>query len=133
MGATWYAIYATATGELVSIGTVVADPLPAGMAAKALAGDPAGKQWNSTTLVFDAVSPLPPSWTNYQFIKLLTMAERIAVREFAKTDAIAADFMDLLDKSGEVLRANPDVLAGLNYLVSAGKLASGRPMEILNG
>lgn len=130
---TWQAIYRTSTGELASVGTVVANPLPADMAATALDGDPVGKRWNSIALAFEIPTDIAPSWTNYKFLKLLTMSERIAIREFAKTDAIAADFMDLLDKSGEVIRANPDVLAGLNYLASAGKLAAGRPTEIING
>lgn len=129
----WHAIYRTADGVLASVGTVVADPLPPGLSAKAIDGDPVGKQWNAQALEFGPVPALPDAWTNYEFRKRLTMAERIAVRERAKTDPIAFDFMDLLDRSGEIIRANPDVLAGLSYLVSVGVLSAGRPTEIING
>jgi hypothetical protein len=130
----WYAVYDIATGALVSVGTVIADPLPSGMASQMLAAEPTGLHWNATTLAFESpASTLPDSWTVYTFLKRLTSAERIAIRTLAKTDVIAEDFMNLLDQSGDVIRSNPDVLAGLNYLVSVGKLAAGRPSEILNG
>jgi hypothetical protein len=130
----WYAVYDMATGALVSVGTVIADPLPSGMSSQALVAEPTGLRWNTTTLAFEPpASTLPDSWTVYEFLKRFTSAERIAIRTLAKTDVNAEDFMHLLDQSGDVIRSNPDVLAGLNYLVSTGKLAAGRPSEILNG
>jgi hypothetical protein len=128
----WLAVYKQATGELVSLGTVVADPLPAGMASKDVGASRPSGAWNAATLAFEAVVT-PMTWTGYAFLKRLTLAERAAARELAKTDPIAADFMHLLDRSGEVQQNNPDVLAGLNYLVSQGRMVAGRPSEILNG
>jgi hypothetical protein len=131
---TWYAVYDIATGALVSVGTVIAEPLPPGTASQALTAEPTGLHWNATTLAFEApANTLPDSWTVYTFLKRITSAERIAIRVLAKTDVIAEDFIHLLDQSGDVIRSNPDVLAGLNYLVSTGTLAAGRPSEILNG
>jgi hypothetical protein len=68
--------------------------------------------------------------TVYEFLKRFTTSERIAVRNKAKTDAIVDDFMDLLNRSGAVYPANPDVTAGLNYLVSVGVLTSARAAVI---
>lgn len=128
----WQAIYKQATGELVSLGTVVADPLPAGLMAKDVGASRPSGVWNAATLAFEPVAA-QKTWTSYEFLKRLTLAERTGARELAKTDAIAQDFMHLLDRSGEVQQNNPDVLAGLNYLVSQGRMTAGRPSEILNG
>lgn len=58
--ADWYAIYQTADGTLVSLATVVADPLPAGLTKKAIAEPPgAGFQWNPTLLDWEP-APVPP-------------------------------------------------------------------------
>jgi hypothetical protein len=54
----WFAVYRLADGELVSTGTVIADPLPEGLAAKEIDGDPAGLVWNAAALQFEA--PPPP-------------------------------------------------------------------------
>ncbi|MCC6192057.1 MAG: hypothetical protein IT318_23760 [Anaerolineales bacterium] len=52
----WQALYETATGRLVSVGSVVAEPLPAGLAALALAGPPNvdGEMWDAGTRAFVA-------------------------------------------------------------------------------
>ena len=59
----WYAVYWTATGEADSFGTVIADPLPAGLATRALTDnetvmllDGTGI-WNPATLT---IEPRPP-------------------------------------------------------------------------
>ena len=58
----WFAVYETATGKLVSIGTVVADPLPPGIASKQLSQKPDLEQvdWDAATLDFVAIPPPPP-------------------------------------------------------------------------
>lgn len=55
----WYAVYVTATGQLVSVGTVLADPMPAGLLVKVLDGAPnmAIVEWDAATLSF---IPHPP-------------------------------------------------------------------------
>ncbi len=57
--ADWYAIYRISDGELISLGTVVADRLPAGLAKKPIPGPPSLQRWNTSTLEFEA-KPLPP-------------------------------------------------------------------------
>jgi hypothetical protein len=51
----WHILYNTTTGESVSIGTVIADPLPAGITALPLT-DAQGEGLQNGTLVWDAVT-----------------------------------------------------------------------------
>lgn len=53
----WFAVYNEA-GDLVSVGTVVADPLPSGLQKKPLAGEPTGLVWDSQALAFVPPPPL---------------------------------------------------------------------------
>jgi len=129
----WYAIYESATGALRSLGTVVAEPLPPGLQAKPVGAERPSGEWNQQTLAFAPRSGLPDHWTKYEFLDRMTAVERKVIRAFAKEDADAEDFMDMLNVSGEVVRSNPAVLAGLLYFESKGKLAAGRAQEILNG
>lgn len=130
----WIAVYDITTGTLRSTGTVIADPLPDGLASVPCGAVQPSGQWNPSTLVFDVPALLlAPSWTVYEFLKRLTTTERVAIRTLAKTNPNVEDFMDLLNQSGDVVRANPDVAMGLNYLTSLGTLAPGRTAEILNG
>jgi hypothetical protein len=59
----WHLLYNTATGQSVSIGTVIADPLPEGITALPLS-DAEGEGLQNGTLVWDAASraliPTPP-------------------------------------------------------------------------
>jgi hypothetical protein len=131
---TWYAIYNSDTGELYSTGTVVADTLPQGLVSKPISGEPqSGFRWNPATLDFEAFTSLPETWTVYQFLMRMTATERVAIRERAKTNPYVYDFMDLLSHSGEVVRSNPVVLQGLNYIESLGDIGPGRAQVILNG
>lgn len=57
----WYAIYQTSDGTLVSLATVVVDPLPAGLAKKLTTAPPRdGLQWNPTLLDWEPTPPPPP-------------------------------------------------------------------------
>jgi hypothetical protein len=59
----WHLLYNTTTGQSVSIGTVIADPLPAGITALPLT-DAEGEGMQNGTLIWDAASrtliPTPP-------------------------------------------------------------------------
>lgn len=57
----WYALVRDSDGELVSIGTVLANPLPAGIVALALPGEPSYSTtiWDAGTRTF-ITRPLPP-------------------------------------------------------------------------
>jgi hypothetical protein len=59
----WHLLYNTATGQSVSIGTVIADPLPAGITALPLT-DEQGEGLQNGSLIWDAATrsliPTPP-------------------------------------------------------------------------
>jgi hypothetical protein len=59
----WHLLYNTTTGESVSIGTVIADPLPAGITALPLT-DAEGEGMQNGSVIWDAASrtliPTPP-------------------------------------------------------------------------
>jgi hypothetical protein len=59
----WHLLYNTTTGESVSIGTVIADPLPAGITALPLS-DAEGEGLQNGSLIWDAATrtliPTPP-------------------------------------------------------------------------
>ena len=59
----WHLLYNTTTGQSVSIGTVIADPLPAGITALPLT-DEQGEGLQNGSLIWDAASrtliPTPP-------------------------------------------------------------------------
>lgn len=81
----------------------------------------------------------PVRWVHKAIFKRrLTQAERIAIRD-AETDEgrtdeerkALADFRDLLDSADLVFLDDPDLAAGLAFLVSLGLLTSERPAEIV--
>lgn len=55
---TWYAVYETTNGRLVSVGQLLADPLPANLTSIELAGRPPDNQmWDEATHAFIARPP----------------------------------------------------------------------------
>lgn len=97
-----------------------------------------GVDWTYNNGVFSApntVTPTYKSWPAFDFYRKFTSAERIAIRERAKTDPIAEDIYGTLNAaiaSGSNVRSDdPDTVAGLAYLESKGDLAPGRAAEIL--
>ena len=73
------------------------------------------------------------AWDRIDYLRRLTMAERMAIRALAETDPVVADIVDL-QRNAAVIRSNdPDLLMALDYLTAVGVLAVGRKGEILNG
>ena len=59
--ADWFAVYQESDGRLLSLGTVITDPLRAGNAKINLGPTrPEGGVWNTSTLVFDPTPASPP-------------------------------------------------------------------------
>lgn len=72
MAETWFAIYREITGELVSVGTAVAEKLPTGLKAIPLTERPDfGKvQWDAATRTLKArLAPPPPPETQLDRIE----------------------------------------------------------------
>ena len=126
---TWYAVYQTTDGRLLSVGSSVVDPLPAGTAAKTYADRPTGL-WDAATLAFTP-APAPPRYvtkTNFQAARF-TQAERIAAR--ASTVPEVRDVVALFDNAPDQVNLDdPLVIGGLDVFVQAGILAASRPAQI---
>jgi hypothetical protein len=74
----WHLLYNTTTGESVSIGTVIADPLPAGITALPLS-DAEGEGMQNGTLIWDAASRSliatpPPAVTAEEHLRSVGLA-----------------------------------------------------------
>jgi hypothetical protein len=74
----WHLLYNTESGQSVSIGTVIADPLPAGITALPLT-DAEGEGLQNGTLIWDAatrtlISTPPPSVTAEEHLRSVGLA-----------------------------------------------------------
>jgi len=101
----WHLLYNSTTGESVSIGTVIADPLPAGITALPLA-DEQGEGLQNGSLIWDAASRTliatpPPTQTaeewidiqGYTAIRLISLLDaetklKVSNKESAKLNAV---------------------------------------------
>lgn len=87
----------------------------------------------------EAQPPAPPAAPGWEvldvidYLKLITPAERIAIRDRARTDPIVEDIVDLQRNTDRIRSDDPDLLNALDYLTAIGILAAGRKQEILNG
>ena len=88
---------------------------------------------------FFPVPPPPPpppvvdELNKIDFLRLFTQAERIAIRTAAKTNALIADYQDMLDAATMVRLSDPDMQTGVPLLELGGLLAPGRAAQILAG
>lgn len=128
----WFAVYEAGTGRLRSTGTVLADPLPEGLAAKEFAARPDGMDWNTETLDFDIPRPVPArTVTAVEFMQLFTVQERIAIRQAG--DPVLDDFLDMVRVAGTISMDHQMVVQGLGYLVQQGLITAERAAEIGGG
>lgn len=70
-----------------------------------------------------------------QFLGLLTLPERVAIRKAAASNDVLADYLDYLAKTRGIYRKAPlgqITIDGLNYLESIGLIAAGRAAAILS-
>ena len=126
-----FAVYETATGRLVSTGTVVAadEELTARGMSK-LEVESADGVWNPETLAFDPAPPTPIRITSVDFIQRFTVQERLTLRAAEKTNPVLNDFMELLRLSGGFDIPSEEVTQGLGFLVSQGLLTPQRAAVI---
>jgi len=80
--------------------------------------------------VVDTGAPVR-TWPSCEFKRRFTREERIAIRDAAKTDAVIADFMNILDSAPEVVSNDQDIVSALEHIETAGLLAAGRVAVIL--
>jgi hypothetical protein len=88
--ADWFAIYREADGTLVSLATVVADPLPAGLAKKQVTQFTGGVQWDTATLDWEPKPPLPPDVDRIdEFVAALPIVLKGQDEERIRTSLVA--------------------------------------------
>jgi hypothetical protein len=92
-------------------------------------------QW----LASNPTGPKPNVVTKYQFRKLFTLSERVAVDNAPSNTAIPASYRAMLltmakdmELSAEVQLDNPDVIGGINFLEQLGLIGVGRAAMILS-
>lgn len=134
----WYAIYRTDTRELWSVGTVPADPMPAGLAALALAEQPdlATHVWDPSTnpprFIAREPDPLGLALTPDEFRQRYTFSERVASRTAALTDVRVAVLEEDVKSAPVVRLGHSRTVAGVQLLVSVGVITAERAAEILD-
>jgi len=122
-------LYEIATGAEISSTTMTINPIPAGMGVKAT--DKAGI-WNASVLDY---APIPASTviTMQEFTKRIGMAKMQAILVASKTDIAVETLLRYTDKFITVDTTDPELIYGLDYLVTAEVLTEVEKEAILNG
>jgi hypothetical protein len=128
----WHAIYRAEDRELVSTGTVIADPLPDGLLSVPIDGEPNGRTWNVATLAFDA-APRQDVFIPNEFMNWFTLEEESKIRARARIDSDMATFLARTERAPTITLSHPETIAGVNYCVATGCLSAERGQERLNG
>lgn len=71
------------------------------------------------------------TWTKLEYLRRFSPAERIAIREAAKTVPALDDYLQLLELAEEVRSDDPDIIGALTMLEAVGLIGAGRANEIL--
>lgn len=134
----YYAIYVTATGELMSQGSIVADPLPANLTAVDIVNPPADNtMWAVASRSF-VPRPAPRIISKVDFIQRFTLTERKELFGFtvgpSYTPAVQknlAAFMRYLDFLDVIPLDDPGIVQGVNYLETVSILPVGGAAKAL--
>lgn len=131
---TWFAVYETSTGALVSVGTVVADPLPAGLSSVSLGLTRPSGVWNPATHAFDPAPITKGTISRRDFWRRFTLAEREALHNVRLTGTAARKnkieaFLDYISDGVDLDDAA--VVSVVQAMETFGILAAGRAAQIL--
>lgn len=127
---TWHAVYRLSDGALVSVGTVVADPLPDGLAAVPVDGPPGERTWDGATLAFKAV-PGRRVLTKTEYLERFTGDELRKIKVAEKTNADVEVMLYRLQAAAEVRLDNPSVRSAIAGFQAMGILTAARAAEVL--
>lgn len=128
-----FAVYESATGLLVSTASdasLIADPLPAGLAVTQVAPPGERSVWDEQALAFVA-APAQRTMTRLEFMRRFTASERIATRAAAASNPVISDMLAMQDAASYIDLDDPDTQAGVVYLESLGVIAEGRAAQVL--
>jgi hypothetical protein len=130
---TWYAVI-DGFGNLVSIGTVLADPVvltARGYQAIQLGGNPNGMVWNPATRSF-AAAPAPAIvLVPWQFIQLFSPSVYGAMHN--STDPVIGQFMMMVQSANTINLSDPVVVNGIGYLQQQNVLTATQAANVLAG
>lgn len=133
---TWFAVWRQTDGELVSVGTSVADPLPAGLGVTNLGDNPPTGVWNKVTHQFDPSAPLKPIISKRDFWKRFTDTERENLYDMslngtaAQKKKLGAFRSYVADCEGVDLN-DAYIQASVSLMESAGAIGVGRAAQII--
>jgi hypothetical protein len=131
----WYAVH-DSDGRLRSVGTTLADPLPAELTAVVLAGEPdlAAQVWDEQERAFVERQAEARSMDPYDFMQRFSLQEEAAIRVAARTDAFVEVLLGRLRAPTlrRVVFDDPVLTQGLGYLQDHGLLTAERVAEILS-
>lgn len=135
----YFVVFNTATGELVSQGTVVANPLPSGLTSQDIVNPPADNTiWGTTSRSF-VPRPSPRILSKSIFIQRFSITERREMFGFmhgntytAAQQKLLASIMRYLDFLDRIDLGDAAIQQGVNYLETVGVLAAGRAAQVLS-
>lgn len=127
----WHAVYRTADGALLSVGSVLADALPEGVEAREYEERPdqGAVAWDADARDFVAVPPRRPLWTVPEYVQRFTAAEWVSIVDDPRPEV--RRLVHLTNVAKEIDPESPTVQGGLQYLEAVGLIAPGRAAEIL--
>lgn len=84
-------------------------------------------------VVPDAPEPtlIRMTWTQTQWKRRFTQAERLAIRDAATHSPELADYLDLMNGADEIANDDPDTIKAMNLLEAVGLIGAGRANEVL--
>jgi len=134
----WYAVYTTSTGALVSVGTVVADPLDGSLTAKELSGQPnfSTHHWDTGTKDFVITTPSTVMGKS-SFLDRFTLTEKKRLsliddlQASDKTKRDVKSFLNFLQIVESVDKADSFIISALITMEGCGIIGTGRKSEIL--
>lgn len=135
---TWYAVYDNTTNDLYSLGTVLANPLPARFSFKEYTDKPdVGKTWSSVQLDF-VVKISKKTYLFHEFLEALTQQEmeNLFDYEFDNLKPTAGRkrvraFLRRVNAMGSVNCNDPWIQGELQAAENAGILGSGRAAQLI--
>lgn len=71
------------------------------------------------------------TWSQTQWKRRFTQAERLAIRDAATHSPELADYLDLMNGADEIANDDPDTINAVNLLEAVGLIGAGRANEVL--
>lgn len=76
-------------------------------------------------------APAERTITKVAYLRRFTSDERVGIRTAAKTNAVLEDYLSMMELAEEINLDDPDTIAAVQMLESAGLIAPGRAAEVL--